>query len=291
MRETVRKMLKENGAPPADGKWADIAVLEPVRDYKARHASTLLTFDAVVDAIGQIESETRRQSRGAIAASHDCTGERSASRHRCRRGACLDRRRRRFQCRRDRDSARRHYHRHPAISAAGAAVARRGARQDRQTAARGRQHALSSRSHLRQHGLRRRADPGARKDARRDECLPRSAPWRGMVDQRFRHQTALSIRPEYFGAGARRRSGAALVRGPHQPARLRHRGDPPAGPKLSPTILHLPCRTTRCGCTISARRIATATSSFISNGARWRFSATCCFTAAFPGSAIAISMA
>ncbi|MGX7741076.1 iron-sulfur cluster assembly scaffold protein [Rhodopseudomonas parapalustris] len=56
LRETVRKMLKENGAPP-DGKWADIAMLEPVRDYKARHASTLLTFDAVVDAIGQIEAE------------------------------------------------------------------------------------------------------------------------------------------------------------------------------------------------------------------------------------------
>jgi NifU-like protein involved in Fe-S cluster formation len=57
LRERVRKMLKENGAPPADGKWADIAVLEPVRDYKARHASTLLTFDAVVDAIGQIEAK------------------------------------------------------------------------------------------------------------------------------------------------------------------------------------------------------------------------------------------
>jgi NifU-like protein involved in Fe-S cluster formation len=56
LREGMRKMLKENGAPPADGKWADIAVLEPVRDYKARHASTLLTFDAVVDAIGQIEA-------------------------------------------------------------------------------------------------------------------------------------------------------------------------------------------------------------------------------------------
>jgi NifU-like protein involved in Fe-S cluster formation len=56
LRETVRKMLKENGAPP-DGKWADIAMLEPVRDYKARHASTLLTFDAVVDAIGQIEAQ------------------------------------------------------------------------------------------------------------------------------------------------------------------------------------------------------------------------------------------
>src|ERR1700761_7321346 len=57
LREGVRKMLKENGTPPADGKWADIPVLEPVRDYRARHASTLLTFDAVVDAIGQIEAK------------------------------------------------------------------------------------------------------------------------------------------------------------------------------------------------------------------------------------------
>ncbi|WP_424627203.1 iron-sulfur cluster assembly scaffold protein [Bradyrhizobium sp. SYSU BS000235] len=56
LRETVRKMLKENGAPP-EGKWGDIALLEPVRDYKARHASTMLTFDAVVDAIGQIETK------------------------------------------------------------------------------------------------------------------------------------------------------------------------------------------------------------------------------------------
>ena len=59
LRETVRRMLKENGAPPG-GRWADIAVLEPVRDYKARHASTLLTFDAVVDAINQIEAKRRR---------------------------------------------------------------------------------------------------------------------------------------------------------------------------------------------------------------------------------------
>jgi NifU-like protein involved in Fe-S cluster formation len=58
LRETVRKMLKENGAPPA-GKWADIAVLEPVRDYKARHASTLLTFDAVTAAIDQIEAKRK----------------------------------------------------------------------------------------------------------------------------------------------------------------------------------------------------------------------------------------
>jgi NifU-like protein involved in Fe-S cluster formation len=55
LREIVRKMLKENGAPP-QGKWGDIAILEPVRDFKSRHASTLLTFDAVVDAVGQIEA-------------------------------------------------------------------------------------------------------------------------------------------------------------------------------------------------------------------------------------------
>jgi NifU-like protein involved in Fe-S cluster formation len=58
LRETVRKMLKENGSPP-QGKWEDIALLEPVRDYKARHASTMLTFDAVVDAIGQIETKAK----------------------------------------------------------------------------------------------------------------------------------------------------------------------------------------------------------------------------------------
>src|ERR1700739_2724400 len=57
LREGGRKMLKENGAPPAEGKGAYIAVLQPVRHYKARHASTLLTFDAVVDAIGQIEAK------------------------------------------------------------------------------------------------------------------------------------------------------------------------------------------------------------------------------------------
>jgi NifU-like protein involved in Fe-S cluster formation len=59
LRETVRKMLKESGAPP-EGKWEEIKFLEPVRDYKARHASTLLTFDAVVDAIGQIEAKAKQ---------------------------------------------------------------------------------------------------------------------------------------------------------------------------------------------------------------------------------------
>ena len=60
LRETMSKMLKDNGPPP-DGRFADLKFLEPVRAYKARHASTMLTFDAVVDAIEQIE--TKQASR------------------------------------------------------------------------------------------------------------------------------------------------------------------------------------------------------------------------------------
>lgn len=63
VREAMRRMLKENGPPP-QGRWAELAVLEPVRDYRARHASTLLTFDAVVDALGQIEAR-RNEARAA----------------------------------------------------------------------------------------------------------------------------------------------------------------------------------------------------------------------------------
>ena len=57
----MRKMLKQDGPPPS-GKWADLAMLEPVRDYRARHASTLLVFDAVEDALAQIEA-----NRAAVA--------------------------------------------------------------------------------------------------------------------------------------------------------------------------------------------------------------------------------
>lgn len=56
VREAMLKMLKDNGPPP-NGRFDDLKYLEPVRDYKARHASTMLTFDAVVDAIGQIEQK------------------------------------------------------------------------------------------------------------------------------------------------------------------------------------------------------------------------------------------
>lgn len=55
VRDQMRRMLKENGPVPT-GKWEELRVLEPVREYKARQASTLLPFDAVVDAIGKIEA-------------------------------------------------------------------------------------------------------------------------------------------------------------------------------------------------------------------------------------------
>ncbi len=53
--QQMRHMLKHDGPPPS-GKWKDLEVLEPVRDFRARHASTLLVFDALEDAIAQIEA-------------------------------------------------------------------------------------------------------------------------------------------------------------------------------------------------------------------------------------------
>jgi len=61
LREQMYKMLKENGPAPT-GKWAELEALTPVRDFKARHASTLLTFDAVVDALNQIEQSHDKQA-------------------------------------------------------------------------------------------------------------------------------------------------------------------------------------------------------------------------------------
>ena len=63
VRDQMYKMLKEEGPAPT-GKWAELVALLPVRDFKARHASTLLTFDAVVDAVGQIEAREKASAHG-----------------------------------------------------------------------------------------------------------------------------------------------------------------------------------------------------------------------------------
>lgn len=61
VRDKVKAMLKEGGTPP-DGAWADAAVLEPVRDYRARHASTLLAFEAAATAATAIETEAAQRA-------------------------------------------------------------------------------------------------------------------------------------------------------------------------------------------------------------------------------------
>jgi NifU-like protein involved in Fe-S cluster formation len=62
LRETMRRMFKENGPPP-QGRFADAGVLEPARDYKARHASMLLVFEAVVAALDKIEKTEAVEAR------------------------------------------------------------------------------------------------------------------------------------------------------------------------------------------------------------------------------------
>lgn len=62
----MRRMLKESGPPPT-GRFAELELLEPVRHYKARHGSVLLTFDAIESAMAEIEERRPAQSRAASA--------------------------------------------------------------------------------------------------------------------------------------------------------------------------------------------------------------------------------
>ena len=49
-RDGLRGMLKQGGPPP-QGRFADLALLEAVKDYPARHTSTMLAFDAAAEAV------------------------------------------------------------------------------------------------------------------------------------------------------------------------------------------------------------------------------------------------
>lgn len=51
-RDGLRAMLKD-GAPPPAGRFWELRHLEGVKDYPARHASTMLAFDAAVEALDQ----------------------------------------------------------------------------------------------------------------------------------------------------------------------------------------------------------------------------------------------
>jgi NifU-like protein involved in Fe-S cluster formation len=65
-RDALAAMLKSNGPHPA-GRFAELAVLEPVKDYPARHASTLLAFEAAVEAVRKATgaAQTRTSRAGA----------------------------------------------------------------------------------------------------------------------------------------------------------------------------------------------------------------------------------
>jgi enamine deaminase RidA (YjgF/YER057c/UK114 family) len=60
-RDQFRAMLSADGPPP-EGRFSDISMLAPVKNYPARHASTLLAFDAVVDAARLAGTRTSRAS-------------------------------------------------------------------------------------------------------------------------------------------------------------------------------------------------------------------------------------
>jgi NifU-like protein involved in Fe-S cluster formation len=63
--QRMRAMLKENGTPP-EGRWSDLRFLEPVRNYRARHASTLLVFDAVERALDEAERGEAQQAHSRV---------------------------------------------------------------------------------------------------------------------------------------------------------------------------------------------------------------------------------
>lgn len=64
LRDTMRHMLKDDGAPPA-GEWSDLAMLEPARDLISRHGSIMLAFDAVAEALDEIQGrDAVRPTRG-----------------------------------------------------------------------------------------------------------------------------------------------------------------------------------------------------------------------------------
>jgi NifU-like protein involved in Fe-S cluster formation len=66
-RDALRAMLKDAGPAPA-GRFSDLAVLQPVKDYPARHASTMLAFEAAAEAVRQaLGPGAERTSRAGAA--------------------------------------------------------------------------------------------------------------------------------------------------------------------------------------------------------------------------------
>lgn len=52
----MTRMLKEGAGTPK-GRFADLQYLEPVKDYPARHASTMLVLNALLEAYAKLDIE------------------------------------------------------------------------------------------------------------------------------------------------------------------------------------------------------------------------------------------
>ena len=57
-RDQLKAMLKDNGPAPT-GRFAGLAILETVRDYPARHASTMIPIEAATQAVRNALDRTR----------------------------------------------------------------------------------------------------------------------------------------------------------------------------------------------------------------------------------------
>jgi NifU-like protein involved in Fe-S cluster formation len=66
-RDALRAMLKQGGSPP-EGRFAELAMLAPVKDYPPRHASTLLAFEATAEACRLAQTRTSGRTSRAGAA-------------------------------------------------------------------------------------------------------------------------------------------------------------------------------------------------------------------------------
>jgi len=66
-RDAFRAMLKSGGIPPT-GRFSDLSMLEPVKDYPPRHASTLLAFEATAEACRQALARSGSRTSPADAA-------------------------------------------------------------------------------------------------------------------------------------------------------------------------------------------------------------------------------
>ena len=66
-RDQLAAMLKAGGPAP-EGRFVDLKVLEPVKDYPARHASTLLAFEAAAEAARAAFAKTSERTSPAGAA-------------------------------------------------------------------------------------------------------------------------------------------------------------------------------------------------------------------------------